>query len=284
MSDVRSNHHRTASTSTGHGSDPTGRRRSTWRAVAIPSEHGGWGLTAEPILLGLIIGFSWPGVAVGTAALLAFLVRTPLKLYLVDRRRGRTLERTRLAARVAGIELGLIVALTLAAISSSGSAWLIPIAAATPFVATELWFDVRSRGRRLVPEVSGSIGIASVAAAIVVAGGGSVAVAVGAWLILGARATTSIPFVRTQIMRLRHGTAPLVLTDVLQAVGVVVAGVAVAVEPTMIVGAAAVAAVAIVQFCWLRREFVPPAKVLGTVQMVLGLIVVAATAIGVGAL
>ena len=25
-----------------------------WRAVAMPSEHGGWGLTLEPVLLGLL--------------------------------------------------------------------------------------------------------------------------------------------------------------------------------------------------------------------------------------
>jgi hypothetical protein len=47
--------------------------------VAIPSEHGGWGLTFEPVLLGLLVEPSWPGVAIGAAALTAFLVRTPLK-------------------------------------------------------------------------------------------------------------------------------------------------------------------------------------------------------------
>lgn len=28
--------------------------RSPWRSVALPSEHGGWGLTLEPGLLGLV--------------------------------------------------------------------------------------------------------------------------------------------------------------------------------------------------------------------------------------
>ena len=65
------------------------RDRSLWRAVAVPSEHGGWGLTLEPVLLGLLVGFSWSGMAIGAATFLAFLVRTPLKLALVDRRRGR---------------------------------------------------------------------------------------------------------------------------------------------------------------------------------------------------
>ena len=57
----------------------------------MPDEHGGWGLTAEPALLGLLVAPSWAGAALGIAAFLAFLVRTPLKLVLVDRWRGRWL-------------------------------------------------------------------------------------------------------------------------------------------------------------------------------------------------
>jgi hypothetical protein len=52
--------------------------RSPWRAVVIPSEHGGWGLTLEPVVLGLLVAPSIAGLAIGVAAFLAFLVRTPL--------------------------------------------------------------------------------------------------------------------------------------------------------------------------------------------------------------
>ena len=70
---------------------------TTWRAVAIPSEHGGWGLTLEPALLGLLVAPSIAGAAIGLAAFLAFLVRTPLKTVLVDRVRHRELDRDRVA-------------------------------------------------------------------------------------------------------------------------------------------------------------------------------------------
>src|SRR6478736_3133505 len=79
--------------------------RSPWRAVVIPSEHGGWGLTAEPALLGLLVAPSIAGGALAVAAFLAFLLRTPLKVVLVDRRRHRELERDRLARRVVVLEL-----------------------------------------------------------------------------------------------------------------------------------------------------------------------------------
>src|SRR5438067_8458307 len=44
--------------------------RSPWRAVVIPSEHGGWGLTLEPALLGLLVA---PSIAGGALAIAAFL-------------------------------------------------------------------------------------------------------------------------------------------------------------------------------------------------------------------
>ena len=60
-------------------------------------------------MLGLLVGFSWSGTAIGAATLLAFLVRTPVKVALVDRRRGRTLPRTRVAWRIALVELIALV-------------------------------------------------------------------------------------------------------------------------------------------------------------------------------
>jgi YwiC-like protein len=147
--------------------------RLRWRSVVLPSEHGGWGLTFEPMLLGLLVAWSWAGLAIGVAALLAFLLRTPLKLVLVDRRRHRWLPRTRLAACVAAAEVFGLVVLGLLAVAAGGWSWLVPVALALPLFAVELWFDVRSRGRRLVPELCGGVGIAAASAAIVVAGDGS---------------------------------------------------------------------------------------------------------------
>ena len=58
--------------------------RSEFRSVALPSEHGGWGLTAEPALVGLIVAPSAAGACLAGAALTAFLVRTPLKVAAVE--------------------------------------------------------------------------------------------------------------------------------------------------------------------------------------------------------
>lgn len=257
-----------------------GHERSLWRTVAIPSEHGGWGLTLEPALLGLLLAFSWPGVAIGLTAFLAFLLRTPLKLAAIDRRRHRSLTRSRLAARIAGLEGIVLVTLVASAAVASGWHWLLPIAVAGPLFGVELWFDVRSRSRRLLPELCGAVGISAVAASIIIAGDASGRLAIAAWMIVAGRALASIPYVRTQIRRTRHGSASLGASDGLQVAGVSLAAVAVAVDYQVVLGGVAVAVLAVAQAVATRRRHIPPVKVIGMRQMAVGLAVVAATALG----
>ncbi|MGD9999380.1 MAG: YwiC-like family protein [Ilumatobacteraceae bacterium] len=256
------------------------RERSKWRVVALPSEHGGWGLTFEPVLLGLLLAWSGAGVALGVTAFAAFLVRTPLKLAAVDHRRGRWLDRSALAVRIALAEMVVIAVNVAVAISLSGWRWSVPILIAVPFVALELSYEVRSRGRRIVPELCGAIGISAVSASIVVAGGGSSALAAAAWTVLAARAVGSIPFVRTQILRLRRGSASTWPSDVAQAVSVVLGLGAVVVDERLELGAAAVVVLALAQVVWLRRDPMP-AKQLGLRQMAIGIGLVAMAALGV---
>ncbi len=247
----------------------------------MPTEHGGWGLTLEPVLLGLLIAWSWAGLTIGIAAFLAFLVRTPLKIAVVDRRRHRSLPRTRLARRVAEVELLLIAGLGVTALVAAGPTWLVPVAAALPLVAIEWWFDVRSRSRRLVPELAGACGIAAVAAAIVLADDDRWRLAAAAWLVLAARATCSIPYVRTQIVRVRRGTTSLASADAFQLVGAAIAVAAALIEPQLWLGGVAVVMVAGAQAIALRRPNVPPVKTIGLRQMAAGLVVVMAAAVGV---
>ena len=43
--------------------------RAGWRGVAVPTEHGGWGFTLEPILLGLLVAHSATAWEISAAAL-----------------------------------------------------------------------------------------------------------------------------------------------------------------------------------------------------------------------
>ena len=253
------------------------------RAVAVPSEHGGWGLTIEPGLLGLLVVPSIAGACLALAALVLFVLRTPLETALVDRRRHRRYARTRLAERVAAVEAVVLVALIMvAAVTASDGRWWIPAVAAAPLVAVELAYGVRSRRRRLVPELTGAVAIAAVAAAVVIAGDGDPLLAAGLWLILAARVTTSIPHVRAQIARLHDRARQPRLTDITDLAAVAIAAVAVAFENRIVVGAAVLLAIVVFQRIRRRRP-VAPVKIIGVSQMLVGFVLVVATAVGVNA-
>jgi hypothetical protein len=254
--------------------------RSPLRAVAVPTEHGGWGLTGEPILLGLLVAPSVAGLAIGLAALLAFVARTPLRVVLVDRHRHRHLERTRLAVRVLTVEILTIATLAALAVVTADAPFWWPALVVAPLVAIELWFDQRSRSRRLIPELAGAVGISAVTAMVVLAAGGDPLLAAGAAAVPAARAVTSIVHVRDQIARLHLRPVRPRAGVVADVIAVVVATGAVVVDHRLAAGALAVAAVIVWQRLGARRP-VPAAKILGLRQLALGLAVVVATAAGV---
>ncbi|MCB0966091.1 MAG: YwiC-like family protein [Ilumatobacter sp.] len=256
------------------------RQRSTWRTVGLPSEHGGWGLTLEPVLLGLLVAPSWPGVAIGLVALAAFLARTPSKLVLVDLVRHRWLPRTTRAATLAGVEVAMMLVLAARVVMVAGWALVLPILLVAPLLLVELWYDARSRGRRLIPELAGAVGIAATATAIVVADERSWRLGFALWAVLAGRALVSIPFIRSQILRLRRGSPMSSSSMALQGLGVLVAIAAGAVEHSVFVGTIGVVAIAALQAMSGRRA-VPPPKVLGIRQLAFGLALSTVTAAGV---
>lgn len=251
-----------------------------WRSVAMPSEHGGWGLTAEPALLGLLVVPSCSGLALALAAMLAFLVRKPVKLVVVDLWRRRWLRRSAMALRIAIVETAVLVALLAAATAGAHSgAWWLPLLLVAPVVTVELWFDMHSRSRRLIPELAGVLGIAAVAPTIALAGGGRWALAGALWLLVGARLIAAVLFVRAQIGRLHHGTARVTGSDVGQVAALAASAVVVVLRSDALAGSVALAAPAFAHLVWVRRP-PPQAKVLGVAETLAGVAVVAATAIG----
>jgi len=252
--------------------------RHALRAVAMPTEHGGWGLTAEPIVLGLAVAPSIAGLFLGLAAMLAFVARTPLRIVLVDHHRNRDLDRTALARRVLTVELAALAAFVAAAMLTATATFWWPAAIAAPLVGVELWFDTRSRSRRLLPELAGTFGICSIAAMILLAAGHAPHVAVAAWLILAARGTTAIPHVRAQIARLHDRPASARLLLAADVAALAIAGSSAIVAPAVIGGTVSVAGVVLFQRMTTRTPV--PAKVIGIRQTLLGLAVVVATAIG----
>lgn len=162
----------------------------------------------------------------------------------------------------------------------AGWVWLVPVLVAGPLVAIEMSFEIRSRGRRLVAELCGAVGIAAVAVSIVLAGNRAAGLAIGVWMVLAARAIGAIPFVRVQILRLRRGQGPVWHSDLAQVAAVAIATLAMIADRRLLAGAAGVLLLALAQSVWVRQAPIP-AKRLGLREMAIGIALVAVTAVGV---
>jgi len=170
--------------------------------------------------------------------------------------------------------------LIVAAVVLANDPFWAPALVAGPLILVELWFEMRSRGRRLAPELAGAVGVCSVAAMIVLADGGSGRLAAGLWLVLAARVATSIPHMRGLIARLHGRTYRDAGTVVSDCVAIAGAVAAVSLDRGLFVGAIAVAAVVVIQRIATRGPL-QRATVLGIRQTAMGLGVVVATAAGV---
>ena len=193
----------------------TTQARVRLRTVALPTEHGGWGLALEPVALGLLVAPSVAGFCLAIATMGAFLARHPFKIVAGDRRRGRRFPRTAAAERFALFYGSVALAGLLAACATAADyQFIIPLLLAAPFAAIQLAFDASGRSRALAPELAGSFGLAAVSTGIALAAGWPLPAAFGLWALLAARVIPAILYVRARLTQL-HGESAAVVPVIL---------------------------------------------------------------------
>lgn len=183
-----------------------------WRAVALPAEHGSWGLVLEPIILGLLVVPSAAGWALGLTAFAAFLLRQPARTLLSAARRGRATARTEVARRFAVVYGGLLAAgagLTLLLVTrpgATGIAGMWPLLLALPSALIFIWFEWRNDPRHWLAEIGGAAAFAPLPATMALLAGADGTTALALAVVSLARAWPSITYIRARI-RLEKGKA-----------------------------------------------------------------------------
>ncbi len=250
------------------------------RSIALPTEHGGWGFTLEPILLGLLVAPSASAWEISAAALGIFLARRPVKILSTDLVRRRWLPRSTVALIFALIYGGFALAGAVGAFLTADGPFWIPVLVAVPFALLALRADAHSKNRALVAELSGSIAMGATVGAITIAGGWDLAPAFGLWLVLAARDIAAIALVRGQVRRLHDKPAATKTIYAIQAASIGVVAIAAAAGVVPWLGVAAVGVVGLVAVISLTRE-PAQARVIGWTQMGVGVAVALITAVGV---
>ncbi len=174
-----------------------------WRTIALPPEHGSWGLTLEPILLGLLLAPSTAGWGLALLAFSAFLLRWPLKVLT----QSKQLKRRSLA--VVFCSFYALLALTgLLLGMQTGTRPLLPFVLALPFGVIFFLFDKQNKSRYWQAELAGPVAFAATATAIALASNWTMLSALVLWVVMVARAVPSILYVRARL-RLDRGNPHL---------------------------------------------------------------------------
>jgi hypothetical protein len=248
------------------------------RAVTLPAEHGGWGLLLEPLVLGLLVAPSAAGAWLAVAAVAAFLARHPARLVLLDLRRDLIYARTLLASIVAVIFLGGSLLAGLGGLSMAEGSLLPIVLTAGPVALLYFAYDVRLRGRDLLPELAGAAALTATASALALAAGWPPLAAFGLWLLVGGRAIASVVEVRARVRWMRTGrvaAVPVCATHLAVTVAVLIAASA-GVVP---VAATLVPALLFTRACWnMTRPAPVPPRAIGWSEMRAGAAAVAAWA------
>ena len=172
-----------------------------FRPLALPVEHGGWGILLEPLALAMLVAPSRAGALVGAAAFFGFLARHPLKLALQDLVRGHAFARTTWCWVFAGWYSVLATYSIAFAVSQSSARILVPFAMVAPLAIVTMIQDARRKGRSIVPEVCGAIAMSSTAASVGIAAGLSYPAAFTLMALIAARSVPSIFFVHALLGR-----------------------------------------------------------------------------------
>ncbi|MCO5183096.1 MAG: YwiC-like family protein [Anaerolineae bacterium] len=250
------------------------------RTVALPAEHGSWGLVLEPIALGLLIAPSWAGFWLSISAFFGFLVQRPLKIVLQDNLRGTKRPRTRYAQNIAAAYIIIALTAIVLAYLTGGIVPLLALLPALPFALVFFIYDLRTV-RSWQAEFAAPTAFAAIVIAISIAGGLTWAIALALWAAMVARSVPSVLYIRARLRLVKGKPVSIAPALAASTVALIVVG--------MLVTANLLPATTLVAFIvlWLRtggglsrfRRDVT-ARTLGLIEMGLGAFTIACITIG----
>ena len=174
--------------------------------IALPIEHGSWGILFEPLVAAVAVALSASALWITIIFIGAFLMRQPLRIMLADTLAGRELPQTAAARRFMIYYSAILIAGVAGSWMFTQPSNFLPLLLACPFAVIQIYYDVARQSRRLLPELAGVIALSSSAAIIALAGGWTLPAAAALWALLIFRLIPSILYVRNRL-RLEKGKA-----------------------------------------------------------------------------
>lgn len=243
-----------------------------WKRLLLPTEHGSWSLTFEPLALGLLVFPSGAGAWIAAAVAAAFMARKPSKLAWGDS--AAKSSRVRDAARVLALVFGaLSTAFLIVAVTHGSVSAFAPLVLALPGVAYFAWCERTGRTRSLSAELIGTAVCSLPLVAMALSAGQTPYAAMACGALIVSRSLPTLLLVRTCLRRTRETSVavkPVVVVHLL-ALGALAAfaflhwlpWAAVAINAALALRAAQLLA---------QGEAAPPARQLGMIETAVGVV------------
>ena len=170
------------------------------QGIALPNEHGSWGILFEPLVAAVAVAFSAAAPFIAILFISSFLLRQPLRVWLADRAAGRDLPQTAAARKYALIFFSMAVVGFVGSVSFAPPLSLLPLVLIMPLAAVQIRYDVARQSRRLLPELCGAVALSSSAAIIALSAGWTPMAAAALSLVFVLRMIPSILYVRNRLL------------------------------------------------------------------------------------
>ena len=170
------------------------------KKIAFPQEHGSWGFFFEPIVLAVIIAYSYQGFMLFISSLFIFLSHQPIRVFF-DKKIEPEVKHKALAITLVYLSIALIAMWK--SFSSVRLEYLLPFFIALVLMSGFLLVEIRIRKENFLARLIPPLAVDLIAISIVRMGGMDIPESVAFyWVLLGRSAFTSI-YIKEKLSKLK---------------------------------------------------------------------------------
>ncbi len=167
------------------------------RQIALPIEHGSWGFVLEPLILSLIVAYSFPGLLLAVCTFFMFLSHQPIKILFKNKPDDYN---KKIAIFFLIIYLLVILVLFVFVLLSVKLQSLIPFGLSLVVMIIYLSNLYNQKNRELINELSAPISISLLVLSILLFKNWQLEYVISFWIILLSRSVQTTFYVHTKLL------------------------------------------------------------------------------------
>lgn len=166
------------------------------RQIALPTEHGSWGFVLEPLILALLVAYSFPGLMLAVCAFFMFLSYQPLRI-LFKRKNNKELKKY--SSIIFGLYILFATVLFLITFSQVKIITLLPVGISLLLMSLYLINLYKQKNRELFSELSAPVSISILTLSILLFKGWQIEYVIAFLIVLLARSIPTTFYVHTKL-------------------------------------------------------------------------------------